>query len=280
MSPSHSPPETIFRHSLLVRITHWVNAATLIILLMSGLNIFNAHPSLYWGKQSTFDRPALTMTYVQGKDGGYAGVTRIGGAEFTTTGVLGLSRHDGRLEARGFPSWATIPSGGDLATARHWHFFFAWVLVLNGLLYVGNAVLTGHVRQDLWTAPHAFREIPGEIWNHLRLKFPRGEEARSYSVLQRLSYFGVIFILGPLIVLTGLSMSPGVNASLGGILPDMFGGRQSARTIHFICAALFVLFIVVHLLMVLVSGVGNNLRSMITGRYVLPPPKPTPETGP
>ena len=278
MSLSPPPTDVIHRHSLLVRVTHWINALALVLLLMSGFNIFNAHPSLYLGKQSTFDRPALAMTYVQRPDKSYAGVVRVGGAEITTTGLFGLSRRDGRLEARGFPSWATIPAYGDLATARHWHFFFAWVLALNGLVYAAHGLLTRHVQRDLWTPPLELRKIPAEIWHHLRLRFPTGEAARSYNVLQRLSYFGVVFVLGPLVILTGLSMSPGVNAALGNILPELFGGRQTARAIHFTCAALFVLFIIVHLVMVLLSGVSNNLRSMITGRYVLPRPKVTPET--
>lgn len=277
MSPRASSEDVILRHSLLVRVTHWVNALALIILLMSGLNIFNAHPALYFGAQSTFDRPSLSITHVQRPDGGYAGVTRVGDAQFDTTGVLGLSRLDGQLQSRAFPGWATLPAYGDLATARHWHFFFAWVLVLNSLVYVGSGLLTGRIQEQLWTPVRDLKKIPAEIWGHMRLRFPEGEAARTYNVLQRLSYFGVVFGLGPLIVLTGLSMSPGVNAAFGPVLPDLFGGRQTARTLHFICAGLFVLFIVTHLVMVLLSGVGNNLRSMITGRYALPRPKPARE---
>lgn len=278
MSLSAPPSDVIYRHTLLVRVTHWINALALVLLLMSGLNIFNAHPSLYFGKQSHFDRPALSMTYEKRADGSYAGITQVGSARFDTTGVLGLSKRDGKLEARGFPAWITLPSYGDLATARHWHFFFAWVLVLNGLVYAWYGLYSRHIREDLWTPPRDLKRIPSEIWHHLQLKFPEGEAARSYNVLQRLSYFGVAFVLGPLIVLTGLSMSPGVNAALGNLLPEVFGGRQSARTIHFICAGLFAAFIIVHLVMVLISGVGNNLRSMITGRYVLPRAKTQPET--
>lgn len=278
MSLSAPPSDVIHRHALPVRVTHWINALAIVLLLMSGLNIFNAHPALYWGKQSHFDRPALSMTYQKRSDGSFAGVTQLGDARLDTTGLLGLSKRDGRLEARGFPAWATLPSYGDLATARHWHFFFAWVLVLNGLVYVSYGLHSRHIRDDLWTPLRELRLLPGEIWHHLRLKFPEGEAARAYNVLQKLSYFGVAFVLGPLVLLTGLSMSPGFNAALGNLLPELFGGRQSARTIHFICAGLFVAFIVVHLVMVLISGVGNNLRSMITGRYVLPRPKTPPET--
>jgi thiosulfate reductase cytochrome b subunit len=109
-----------------------------------------------------------------------------------------------------------------------------------------------------------------DIGEHLRLRFPRGEAARHYNVLQKLAYLGVLFILGPLILATGLTMSPAMDAAFPWLL-NLFGGRQSARTLHFIAAALVVLFIIVHLAMVLLAGPVRELRSMITGRYVLPP---------
>jgi len=276
--PPAAPPgrNSIYRHGLIVRITHWVNAGALAILLMSGLNIFNAHPALYWGEQSHFDRPALSMQAVRGPDGTSRGITTLGPLTIPTTGVFGLSGASGRQEARGFPAWLTLPSQRDLASARHWHFFFAWVLVLNGLAYVGSGLASRHVQRHLWTPLRELKFIPHEISNHLRLRFPQGEAARGYNVLQKLSYFGVIFLLLPLIVLTGLTMSPGLDAAFFNALPTMFGGRQSARTLHFIAAAALTGFFIVHVGMVLISGVGNNLRSMITGRYVLPQPKVRP----
>ena len=264
----------IRRHSLLVRVTHWVNALALAVLLMSGLNIFDAHPALYWGKQSHFDRPALSMHSVRRPDGSFGGVTTVGPLTFATTGVLGLSRSGGEVQHRGFPAWMTLPATRDLATARHWHFFFAWVLALNGLTYLTGGFASRHLQRDLWTSLGELRHIPHELWSHLQLKFPEGEAARRYNVLQKLSYSGVIFLLAPLVVLTGLTMSPGMDAVAGNLLPTVFGGRQSARTIHFLCAGGLAAFFLVHIVMVLVSGVWNNLRSMITGRYVLPQPKP------
>jgi thiosulfate reductase cytochrome b subunit len=271
-APPGAAPVIVYRHTLLVRLTHWVNAVTLAVLLMSGLNIFGSHPALYWGQQSHFDRPALAIGALRTPDGAYHGVTTIGGRAWRTTGWLGLEMKHGQPVQRAFPPWITLPSYRDLATARHWHFFFAWVLVLNGLAYVAGAVASGHLRRDLWTPPRQLKTIPHEIWNHLRLRFPEGEAARHYNVLQKLSYFGVAFVLLPLIILTGLTMSPGMDAALHNALPTLFGGRQSARTIHFICAGLLTAFVVVHIVMVLISGVGNNLRSMITGRYALPRP--------
>jgi thiosulfate reductase cytochrome b subunit len=254
------------RHSLVVRITHWVNVLCMTLLLMSGLQIFNAHPALYVGNISTFDDPVLAMGAVRKADGTPIGVTEIFGKQFDTTGVLGYSKvSDTRWAVRGFPSWATIPGYQDLATGRRWHFFFAWLFVINGLVYVGYTIVSGHWRQLVPTGAQ-LRYIGTSIREHLLLRFPKGEEAKTYNVLQKLAYFGVIFVLVPILILAGLTMSPGVDAAFPWLL-DIFGGRQTARTIHFICATLILLFVLVHVIMVLISGVWNNIRSMITGRY-------------
>ncbi len=211
------------------------------------------------------------MHAVEQPDGSYAGITTIGSLQFDTTGVLGLSRDaSGELESRGFPSWITLPSYRDLATGRRWHFFFAWLFVLNGLAYLIYAAWSGHVRRDLAPSRSQLRHIGQSIWEHIRFRFPKGEEAKSYNVLQKLAYLAVIFGLLPLIVLTGLTMSPAMNAAFPFML-DVFGGRQSARTIHFLCATGITLFVVVHLVMVVATGTWNNIRSMITGRYAVEP---------
>jgi thiosulfate reductase cytochrome b subunit len=257
------------RHSLLTRVTHWLNALAILVLVMSGLQIFNAHPALYLGKKSDFDHPVLSLRAVRNDDGTRVGVTTIGGLSFNTTGVLGLSPGaDGAPRPRGFPSWATLPRWQDLATGRHWHFFFAWIFVLNGLVYVLASLAGGHVRRDLLPSGRQLREIGHVVVEHLKLRFPHGEEARRYNVLQKLAYLAVIFVVLPLLILAGLGMSPGVDAGFPFIV-DLFGGRQTARTVHFICAFLIILFVLVHLVMVLLSGVWNNLRSMITGRYAI-----------
>ena len=227
------PPKAVLmirRHSAITRLTHWVNAFCLAILLMSGLQIFNAHPALYWGDISTFEHPLAII--------------------------------------RRFPGWATIPSYQDLAGGRLWHFFFAWVLVINGALYLLASLASRHLARDLVPSRAQLRHIGQAIREHLRLRFPEGEEARRYNVLQQLSYLAVIFILVPLIVLTGLCMSPQLNADFPW-LPAMFGGRQSARTLHFIAASGLTLFVLVHVAMVILSGFWNNMRSMIIGRYAI-----------
>jgi thiosulfate reductase cytochrome b subunit len=264
------PTASIRRHSIAVRVTHWINAGCLLILLMSGLQIFNAHPALYWGQASAFDHPILALTATDSDEAGIKGVTQIFGHAFDTTGVLGASSGPGgQVWARGFPSWLTIPSYQDLSTGRRWHFFFAWLLVLNGAVYLLSGLISGHLRRDLLPTRLQLRKIGHTIREHLLLRFPRGDEARHYNVLQKLAYLAVAFVVLPLIVLTGLTMSPGMDAAAPELLA-FFGGRQSARTIHFLAAFGLVLFVIVHVAMVLLSGAWNNLRSMITGTYVLP----------
>lgn len=257
------------RHAAVTRLTHWVNVLALSLLLMSGLQIFNAHPALYWGAKSSFAHPWLAM--LPGERGGQpVGVTLLGGHMFETTGLFGWSGRPGMGEPRGFPAWATIPSYRDLADGRRWHFFFAWLFVINGLIYLAAGFLTRHIARDLW--PRRWQLKPAHIWHelltHAQLKFPKGEAARTYNVLQKGAYLAVIFVLLPLMVATGLTMSPGIDAGAPWLL-DLFGGRQSARSIHFITASLIVLFVLVHLIMVVASGPWNNIRSMITGRYAI-----------
>ncbi len=264
-------PALIYRHALPVRIAHWINVVCLFILLMSGLQIFNAHPSLYIGSASDPSQRVLSMGAVREADGTPVGVTTIGDLRFRTTGVLGLSKGiDGEPENRGFPSWITIPSYRDLATGRRWHFFFAWLFVVNGLAYFIYSILSGHFRRDFVPTQTQVRHIGHDILDHLRLRFPKGEEAKHYNVLQKLAYLFVVFVLLPVTILAGLTMSPGLDAAFPFLL-DIFGGRQSARTVHFICASGIVLFVFIHVLMVIVSGVWNNLRSMVTGRYRIEP---------
>jgi thiosulfate reductase cytochrome b subunit len=224
-----TPGRLIKRQKLTTRLTHWVWAICLFFLLLSGLQIFNAHPALYLGDQSGF-------TY-----------------------------DNAILELEGFPSWATIPSTQDLATGRVVHFFFAWIFGATLLVWFAASLWNRHLKKDLLpTAKDAKNFLP-DVKDHLRLKLVHTVR---YSPLQKLAYGGVLFVLFPLIILTGLCMSPGMNAVLPW-LPEFFGGRQTARTLHFITMALLVLFFVVHMAMIVLAGPLNELRSIITGRYRL-----------
>ena len=267
-APAAGDGNVVYRHKVATRIWHWLNALTIFVMLMSGLMIFNAHPRLYWGKYGANpDTPWLEIGSVQDR-----GFISVGGHKLPTTGVLGVwTDGDGNVQHNAFPGWATIPSGYDLAGARLWHLAFAWLLVVPGLLFWAWAFARRHVQRDL--APKPGELAPSNLWtsvkDHVRLRHPTGAAARDYNILQKLAYLGVIFGLLPLIVLTGMTMSPGLNAAWPWLL-DLFGGRQSARSIHFICAALIVLFIIVHLVEVVLAGPVNEVRSMITGRYRLP----------
>lgn len=233
--PTHVEPGALVRrHRLSTRIWHWINALAVIVLLMSGLMILNAHPRLYWGEYgANFDRAWLELPR--------------------------------------FPGWLTIPSTYDLAGARRWHLAFAWLFVTGILLFLFTSALNRHLWRDL--VPRRNELAPAHIWadirDHARLKFPSGEAALRYSLLQKLSYALVVFLLLPLMILSGLAMSPAMDAAWPWLL-DLFGGRQSARSVHFLSALTIALFFIVHLVMVALAGPVNELRSMITGRFRVP----------
>ena len=263
--PASAPVvERIYRHRLPVRISHWLNVPCLIILIMSGLQIFNAHPALYWGDRSDRDQPLLSIRPVKAESGEMRGITTILGYKFDTTGALGYS--DG--SRRAFPAWATIPSAKFLAMGRQWHLFFAWLLVINGLFFTAYALISRHVTRDLAPTGKDLRGIGKAVKDHIAFRHPTGDEAKRYNVLQKLAYIVILFVVAPLIILTGLTMSPTIDTAFPWLL-TIFGGRQAARTIHFIACFIFVGFIVIHVLEVILTGFFNNIRSMVTGWFVV-----------
>ena len=275
LGPVVEPPrpvesEVIYRHTFIVRLSHWINAITIFLMIGSGLNIFNAHPRLYWGQKGDNADPSILSIGPQMMRGAVHGVTRIGPLRLDTTGVLGWSKVQGQWTGRAWPSWITIPGFQDLADARHWHFFFAWVLILNGLVYLIWSLSIGHVQRDLWPTGRDLKSIPRSVLDHLSNSHPTGEAAKRYNVLQKLAYLGLIaLVLG--MVATGLTLSPGIDAAAPWLL-DLLGGRQSARTLHFVFASLIVAFIVVHVAEVVLAGPLNEIRSIVTGRYAIPQP--------
>jgi thiosulfate reductase cytochrome b subunit len=258
----------IYRQTGWTRATHWVWAISLFFLLLTGLQIFNAHPALYLGKESGFeyDNAILRIGAVE-EAGELRGRTTLFGARFDTTGLLGVQGEN----VQAFPAALTIPSNRNLAFGRVVHFFFAWILVTTLAVWLVAALVTRHMRELIPTGAD-LRALPQDIADHARLRF---HHTRRYNVLQKLAYGGVLFVLFPLIILTGLCMSPGFNAFAPWLL-DLFGGRQTARTLHFVAMLGLVGFFVIHMLMILAAGPLNELRSIITGWYRIDPEEKQP----
>ena len=215
------------RHALGTRLWHWVNLVSASILFMSGLNISNAHPYLYWGDWGFDPRTAW-------------------------------------LSVPRFPGWMTIPGYYSLAAARDWHVIFAWVLAAGLLLFMIWSLLNGHFRRDLTTTKREWRPaaIMADIRAHLRLEFNHG--AGMYNFLQKVAYAKVIFLLLPLMIFTGMALSPGWDAAHPW-MTELLGGRQSARSIHFICAWGLFVFFVVHVALVFLTDPAQQVYDMITG---------------
>jgi thiosulfate reductase cytochrome b subunit len=270
-SAKHKGP-LIYRQSIFTRVTHWVWAICLFFLLLTGLNIFNAHPTLYIGQQSSFpdlqtngqsfNSAWLEIGAINTPTGARGQVTLLGHSFDSTAVGLGMSGDPASPDFRGFPAAVTIPSYYDLGTSRVIHFFFAWLLVSTLLVWLVASVLNRHIA-GIPPTFHDLRELPRDILNHLRLRFEHG---RQYNVLQKIAYSAVFFVLFPLIILTGITMSPGMDTAWPWLL-DLFGGRQTARSIHFLVMLSFVAFFIIHIIMVVLAGPFNEIRQMITGRY-------------
>ena len=231
--------ELVRRHKLATRLWHWTNAIAMFVMIMSGLMISNAHPMLYWGQYgANLDTPWLNLNdWIAG----------------------------GR-----FPGWATIPSSYSLADGRHWHLAFAWIFAFGYLFWLVASLINRHARDlHIEARELAPKHLALEVVHHAQLKFPTGVAALKYNTLQKITYVGVMFALIPLLIITGLCLQPGM-APLTGWAIDLFGGRSSARSIHFICMALIVAFIIVHLTLVLLAGPYNEIRSMVTGWFRVP----------
>ncbi|MDQ6779729.1 MAG: cytochrome b/b6 domain-containing protein, partial [Candidatus Eremiobacteraeota bacterium] len=210
---------------------------------------------------SRFARPVLAIQSSHDADGTPHGYVQFGnGARLETTHILGWGSDGmGGETGRAFPGWATIPAMQSLADGRRWHLFFAWVLVLCGAAFAPSAF-------KLWPSRADLRALPATLRDHV---LPwRVQPSRTLNPLQKLTYFGVIFVLAPIIVLSGLALSPTVDSWLHW-LPAMFGGRQFARIWHFGGMIALMLFFVVHVVMVALTGLVNNIRSMLSGWYEL-----------
>ncbi|HWO27463.1 MAG TPA: cytochrome b/b6 domain-containing protein [Candidatus Acidoferrum sp.] len=226
------------RHSALVRVTHWLTTLCFLALLVSGVEIVISHPRFYWGETGNDLTPTLFKLPIP------------------------ASRN---LVPTGYGYVLPDQNGWS----RYLHFQSAWILIFTGLLYIISSLLTGHFRKNLLPAGAdlSWRALSRSVDGHLRFARPSEAEAWSYNVLQRLSYMSVIFILFPLIIWTGLAMSPAF-VSVFPATVNVLGGQQSARTLHFFVSLALVLFLLVHVGMVWLAGFRSRMRAMITGTMI------------
>jgi thiosulfate reductase cytochrome b subunit len=228
------------RHSALVRVTHWLTTLCFLALLVTGVEILISHPRFYWGEAGNALTPPLFVLPIPA-------------------------------------SRSTVPTGYGFVLpdqngwSRYLHFQAAWVAVFTGLLYTVSILFTGHLREDLLPnrADLSWRAFSSAIAGRLRFRRPGASEAWSYNLLQRLTYLCVIFVLFPLVIWTGLAMSPAIAAAFPTAV-TLLGGQQSARTLHFFVTVFLVLFLLVHLVMISLAGFKNRMRAMITGRAGTP----------
>jgi thiosulfate reductase cytochrome b subunit len=231
-----SAPTITLRHSLLVRVTHWITTLCFLALLVSGTEIVLSHPRFYWGETgNVLTEPLFKLPIPSSR----------------------------RLVPTGYGYVLPDQNGWSRAL----HFQSAWLLVLTGLLYVTSGILRGHFGKNLFPkrsdlSRQSFAKV---IAHHLSFEAADGSEAWSYNVLQRLTYLFVIFVLFPLVIWTGLAMSPAFDSAIPATV-TLLGGRQSARTIHFFVSLALVAFMLAHVLLVWLSGFKSRMRAMITGR--------------
>ncbi len=259
--------QRVYRHSIAARVTHWLWTLAMLVLVMSGLQIFNAAPYLDASDNSNPARRILSFDAQKTADGKQIGTTTIFGHTFTTTHVLGYTDDgQGGEEERAFPGALTLPATQDLADGRVWHLFFGWVLVLSLVTYI----IVGAIRKDLRELILRPSDIPKLLpmqlyYFHLRKEPP---PHGTYNPLQKAAYTVVLFGFIPLIILTGMALSPGIDA-ISGPLVWLLGGRQFARTWHFTLMVLLIGYFATHMVLVFSTGPWNNIKSMITGWYKL-----------
>jgi thiosulfate reductase cytochrome b subunit len=229
---------TIFhpRHPAVVRVTHWLITLSFLALLVTGVEILISHPRFYWGEIGNVNtHPLFTLPIPSSRD------TVVTGYGYVLPDQNGWS--------------------------RYLHFEAAWVAVLTALLYLAFGFFKGHFRRNLLPAPSDLSpsSLADDVARHLRFGRPSDDDAWSYNVLQRLTYLLVIFVLFPLVIWTGLAMSPAIEGAFPALV-TVLGGRQSARTVHFFVSIFLVLFLLVHVLMVYLAGFRNRVGAMIFGR--------------
>jgi thiosulfate reductase cytochrome b subunit len=252
---------TIYKYAVATRLSHWLWVVAFGVLASSGMQIFNATPHLDASDAS--DQAHRVLSIDSPVDG--VGATTVFGHTFETTGWLGWTSDGfGGYAARAFPSWITIPAYQDLADARRWHFFFAWAAIVAWLTWLISSALKGNLKELVLRPGDVPKLWPMQAY-YLKLR-KQPPPYGLYNPLQKASYTVVLFGLAPLVVLTGIALSPGVDA-IAHPLTWLFGGRQFVRLWHFAGMLLLVGFWLIHVFQVATQGLINQLRSMITGWY-------------
>ena len=259
--------ERVYRHSIATRVTHWLWTLAMLVLVMSGLQIFNAAPYLDASDKSDPARRVLSFGAHKTADGAPVGTVTLFGHTFTTTHVLGYADDgQGGEESRAFPGAVTLPATQDLADGRVWHLFFGWVLTLSLVTYLVVGAVRKDLRELILRPSDLPKLLPMQLY-YFRLRKeppPHG----TYNPLQKATYTVVLFVFIPLIILTGLALSPAIDA-ISGPLVWLLGGRQFARTWHFTLMSILIAYFCVHMILVFSTGPWNNIKSMITGWYRL-----------
>ncbi len=259
--------ERVYRHSIVARTTHWLWTLAMLVLVMSGLQIFNAAPYLDASDKSNPARRILSFDAPTTADGKQIGTTTVFGHTFTTTHVLGYTDDGQGGEAqRAFPGALTLPATQDLADGRTWHFFFGWVLALSLIAYIIAGAIRKNLRELILRPSDLPKLLPMQLYYfHLRKEPP---PHGTYNPLQKAAYTVVLFVFIPLIILTGLALSPGIDA-MSGPLVWLLGGRQFARTWQFALMALLIVNYATHMLLVFPTGACNKNKSIFTGCNLL-----------
>jgi thiosulfate reductase cytochrome b subunit len=242
--PASDPKPESPRHAAFVRITHWLTFLCFVALLITGAEIVISHPRFYWGETGNVNTPPLFSLHIPSS------------REIVPTGY-------------GY----VLPDQNGWS--RYLHFETAWALVITGLIYGIAGLWTGHFRKNLLPerGNRGWRAYWARVAHYLRRRAPEVAEIGSYNVVQRTAYLIVIFGLFPLVIWTGLALSPSFNSAFPAAV-NLLGGRQSARTLHFFVSCALLLFLVVHVAMISFSGFWSRMRAMITGRAVLPEERP------
>jgi thiosulfate reductase cytochrome b subunit len=255
--------KVVYRHSLATRVTHWAFFVAFLALVSSGLQIFNAAPFLDASDKTDVHRRVLSIEAP--REG--TGELKISGLTFNTTGFLGWGDDGmGGRTSRAFPAWLTIPAYQSLADGRRWHLFFAWIMVIAGAAYLVFGFARRDLAQLILRPADIPKILPMQLY-YLRLRKtppPHGK----YNPLQKTAYTAVLFVFAPLMVLSGLALSPGFDAWMPWLVHGL-GGRQFARLWHFVATIALCGFFATHVMLVATTGVFNHLRSMVTGYYRL-----------